>query len=112
MKRQGRVALEEGSGLDVLGNSRLTGNLRPFSNLEMTTEARLSPHHHVILELDASTDAYLSHDQASLANFYVVPNLDQVVYLGTCPDTSFIETGPVNASVRPNLNVFLNDYLA
>src|SRR5881628_2231491 len=71
----------------------------------MIRDSRLSGDDHVVLHLHAPGDSRQCHDQAARADAYVMGDVYEVVDLGAGPDHGIVHTAPVDARVRPDLDV-------
>ena len=88
------------------------GNDDSVSNFQMSGNANLSSEHNMISQLRAARDAGLSDDDAVLADFHVVRDLHQVVYLRPLADDRRAERAAVNRHPRADFHVVADDDVA
>ena len=66
----------------------------------MIAKANLTANDAIIFDGYAAADAGLRGDDHALADVTVVPNVDQVVNLGSPPDACAAKSGAIDTSVR------------
>ena len=78
----------------------------------MPGDAGLGGDHTVVAELGAAGESSLAHDEAMAADDDVVRDVDEVVDLRALPDDGGAEGGAVDAGVRADFDVVVDDHVA
>jgi hypothetical protein len=73
----------------------------------MPRQAGLACENHIVLQNGATSETYLSHDQAALPNAYVVSHLHQIVDLRTGAHHSITDAASVDSAVCAYLDIVL-----
>src|SRR5918994_996187 len=94
---------------DVAKDGALGRDPRPISDHQMIRNAHMTGENHVVANSGTAGDTNAGHDQAALTDAYVVPDLHQIVQLGASADHRVVDAAPIDAGIRPHLDLVLQD---
>jgi hypothetical protein len=103
------MAAERCSGRNIAKDCALGGDPRPISDHQVIRDTHVPGENNVVPYPGAAGDSDACHDQAALANPYVMPDLHQVVQLGAATDNCVVDAAPIDAGIRPYFDFVLQD---
>ena len=74
--RDGGIASHDLAWTDVAGDTTLTGNTAPASEMQVLRHSYLPPEQYTIAQRRASSNSSLGSDEAASTDVDVMPNLD------------------------------------
>ncbi len=75
----------------------------------MVGYSNLACQNHKVAKLNAARQTHFRREYAMPANEGVVPNMNEIINLGAFTDHRIGQSAPIDAGIRPNLDVVLND---
>ena len=94
---------------DVAKDGALGCDARAISDHQMIRDPHMAGENDVVANSRTAGDTDAGHDQASLTDPDVMPDLHQVVQLGAPADHGVVDAAPVDAGIRPHLDLVLED---
>jgi len=101
----GREATHGRVGRDLRNHPGLGADPSPVSHGKMAPDRAVPGQNDVVTDPGASGHDNATHDQASFAQMRVVPDVDEVIDLGTLPDHRVVDAAAIDTRVRPDLDV-------
>jgi hypothetical protein len=90
----------DGAGRQVSPHAGLSGCLGAATDGQVILHAYLAGQHDPVAKLGAAGDAGLGDDEAVVTGLDVVPDLDEVVHLRSCPNGRLTGRRAVDGGVR------------
>src|SRR6266550_3963756 len=107
-----RVARHRGARLDVPDDAALHGDAGAPPDRHVVGEPRLAGEEDIILDMRAPRDPRLARDKAARADPTVVPDLHEVVDLGSRADDGVVNAAPVYCRIGSDLHIVADDATA
>jgi hypothetical protein len=82
-----------------------------IADCHVIRNSRLTAHYDTIADRGTPSQSNLRNNQAIAAKHYVMPNLDQIIELGTTPNSRLPKRPSVNTGSRTDLDVILDNHV-